>query len=99
MTTLRTDGPEDAKALAQLWQETFRQAYETVHAAEDIASYCEAHFSVNQALAVLEDEAAVCRFAETGGAMIGYSVVRHHACAVPLPGGSSELKLIYVGEA
>lgn len=87
---------EDAATLAALWRETFRQAYDGVHAPEDIEAYCAANFTCDAAAAMLADPAARCRFAMVDGEAVGLLVVRNTPCPLSLSGPSAELKQIYV---
>ncbi len=87
---------EDPAVLAALWVETFRQAYEGVHAVEDIEAYCEANFTLDAAKAALADQGTRCRLAVTNGEPAGLLVVRNAPCPSPVYGSSAELKQIYV---
>lgn len=86
----------DPTMLAGLWVETFRQAYDGVHATKDIDAYCEANFTLDAAKAALADPATRCRLAITDGEPAGLLVVRNTPCPSPLSGPSAELKQIYV---
>ncbi|MEO1101445.1 MAG: GNAT family N-acetyltransferase [Pseudomonadota bacterium] len=87
---------KDPATLVGLWVETFRQAYDGVHAAEDIDAYCEANFTLDAATTALADPATRCRLAMMDGKPAGLLGVRDTPCPSPLSGPSAELKQIYV---
>lgn len=94
---IRRVGPDFAPQLAALWATTFEQAYREEHSADDIRAYCAANFTVEAANAALSDPDTVCKMAfGHNGAEVGYYLLKHHECPVPLAGGSSELKQIYI---
>ena len=97
MTEICQVGPEYAPRLAALWTTTFEQAYHEEHSAEDIRAYCTANYTVDAARDALADADVVCKVAfGNEGEAVGYYLLKHHECPVPLAGGSSELKQIYI---
>ncbi|MDN5211275.1 GNAT family N-acetyltransferase [Fulvivirgaceae bacterium BMA12] len=85
-----------ADELVDLWVKTFEQAYEGVHSPENIHAYCSRNFTNQAALKVLNDDWSACCIASKKGQAVGYYVVSHHPCPVPLEGLSSELKQLYI---
>ena len=83
-------------SLAELWATTFKQAYDATHSTENIRAYCSSNYTVDAARATLSDPRVVCKVAFKSSTAIGFYVVKHHACPVPLDGASSELKQIYL---
>lgn len=96
MSNLKHIGPNNANQLANLWVETFKQAYEGVHTPENILAYCEENFTPAQAKAALSDPKTECVIAYKGTNPVGFSLLSHHDCPVILDGPSSELKQIYI---
>lgn len=96
MFELQTVGPESSGRLVKLWVETFMQAYDDVHTSEDIAAYCEANFTLEAASAELSSEQTICCIGSKGHEPVGFYIVKHHDCPVPLDSQSSELKQIYI---
>jgi len=82
--------------LAELWRTTFEQAYRAEHHEDDIRAYCESNFSVDAAEAALCDPRIICKVAFRDKTAVGFYLVKHNDCPVPLGGSSSELKQIYV---
>lgn len=85
-----------APELVGLWKQTFKQAYSDVHSADNIEQYCAATFKMANALAALSDKNIVCSFYRRDEKPIGFYILDHHDCPVPLTGKSSELKQIYI---
>lgn len=96
MFEIQTVGPEFAARLVKLWIETFKQAYDDVHSAEDIAAYCEVNFTLEAASAELSSDETICCVGSRGFDPTGFYIVKHHNCPIPLDSKSSELKQIYV---
>jgi len=96
VTDKRRVGPDFAAQLAALWSTTFEQAYRDEHSAENIRAYCAANYTVDAARAALTDPSTVCKVAFDQDAAVGFFVLKHQECPVPLAGGSSELKQIYI---
>lgn len=82
--------------LVGLWAATFEDAYKDLHSAENLRAYCDANYTKAAAREVLADPDSVCRVAFRDRQPAGFHVVKHHNCPIPLDGGSSELKQIYV---
>jgi len=85
-----------ARQLAKLWAVTFQDAYEEVHSTENIRAYCEANYSVDAAENLLSDPSVHCAVAFGDRSALGFHLVKHHGCPLPLIGESSELKQLYV---
>ena len=88
--------PNDADTLTWIWRETFQQAYADVHAPADLDTYCAANFSLNQAVARLNDPKSLCYGGYVKGQIAGYYRVDIAACPYPLTAPSAELKQIYI---
>lgn len=82
--------------LVRLWKTTFEEAYNAVHSEENIRAYCESNYTVGAAEAILSDPKAICKVAFRDHTALGFYLVKHHACPVPLGSDSSELKQIYI---
>jgi ribosomal protein S18 acetylase RimI-like enzyme len=89
-------GPDRAAQLADLQVLTFKQAYSEVHSAEDISSYCLAHYTSRIAKAELLSEETICCVGLLDSDPSGYYMVKHQASPIDLGSESSELKQIYV---
>ncbi len=85
-----------ARQLAELWAATFEDAYEQVHSAENIRAYCEANYTVDAAETLLSDPKVDCKVAFKNCSALGFHMVKHHGCPMPLCGDSSELKQLYI---
>jgi len=85
-----------AHCLVELWATTFEQAYAGVHSAENIRAYCAANYTVESAETQLSDPKVICTVAFADRTPHGFYLVKHHDCPVPLDGGGSELKQIYL---
>jgi GNAT superfamily N-acetyltransferase len=93
---LRPVGTSFVHELVGLWRTTFKDAYEDVHTPENLHAYCDANYNLAAAQEVLTDPESVCRVAFRDRQPVGFYVVKHHECPIPLRGGSSELKQFYV---
>jgi ribosomal protein S18 acetylase RimI-like enzyme len=96
MIDLQTVGPESADVLVHLWRETFAQAYAAIHSAENIRAYCDRNYTPAKAIALLSEPQVRCCIALKSGQPVGYCIVNHHACPIPLEGDAAELKQIYI---
>lgn len=85
-----------ANRLADLWATTFEQAYAGVHSGENIRAYCAANYTVEAAETHLSDPRVSCTVAFRDHTACGFYLIKHHDCPVPLNGGESELKQIYL---
>lgn len=96
MYKFRTADIASADELVDLWIKTFMQAYEGVHSPENIHAYCLRNFTRQAALKVLHNDLSVCCITSKKEHAVGYYVVSHHPCPVPLDDVSSELKQLYI---
>lgn len=96
MVELRRVDAGFANGLVQLWATTFEQAYDTVHSAENIRAYCATNYTIEAAETHLSDPEVVCTVAFRDRAALGFYLLKHHDAPVPLGGGESELKQIYI---
>lgn len=87
---------EQASQLAELQVLTFKQAYSNVHSAENIAAYCNSHYTSEIAATDLSSVDTVCCIGHVDSQACGYYLVKHQACPIALDSSSSELKQIYV---
>jgi GNAT superfamily N-acetyltransferase len=86
----------DADQLSRLLSTTFEEAYRDVHSPENIHAYCESNYSVADVRATLQDASVVCKVAFRNCKAVGFFLIKHHNCPIPVNGASSELKQIYV---
>jgi GNAT superfamily N-acetyltransferase len=93
---LRHVRSSDADELARLLSTTFEAAYKDVHSPENIHAYCESNYSVDEVRATLQDASVVCKAAYRNDKAVGFFLIKHHNCPIPVNGVSSELKQIYV---
>ncbi|MEL6692339.1 MAG: GNAT family N-acetyltransferase [Pseudomonadota bacterium] len=96
MIRLSTLSTRDASLLSELQTETFAQAYEDVHSAEDIEQYCESNFSLANASALLGSRSYLCKSAQDNGRVAGFYTISFQHCPIELPERSAELKQIYI---
>lgn len=82
--------------LAELWTVTYEEAYKEEHTAENIHAYCAENYTVDAAMDALTNPDIVCKVAFDNHAPVGFYLIKHSECPVPLDGGSSELKQIYI---
>ena len=95
MELRRVDGGF-AQQLVALWARTFEDAYKGVHSDENIRAYCQANYTVEAAETLLSDPRIICAVAFSDRSALGFHLVKHHACPLPLAKDSSELKQIYL---
>jgi ribosomal protein S18 acetylase RimI-like enzyme len=93
---LRHARSSDADVLSRLLSTTFEEAYKDVHSPENIHAYCESNYSLGEVRATLQDASVVCKVAYSNCKAVGFFLIKHHNCPIPLNGASSELKQIYV---
>ena len=89
-------GTNFVQELVWLLRTTFKEAYQDIHTPENLHAYCETNYTLDAAREILTDPESVCRVAFRDRQPAGFYVVKHHECPIPLRGGSSELKQIYV---
>lgn len=92
----RTQAPDHAEELVDLWTRTFVDAYHADFSPENIDAYCRDNFAVDTALDLLRAPGTRVGFADRDGAAVGFYLIRFVECPVFLPGASAELKQIYV---
>ena len=90
---------EYADDLAALWALTFKQAYRSVHSEANLQSYCDVNFTLDAARKSLSDPKVQCTVAFREEAAVGYSLLNHRPCPIPVDAESSELKQIYIVES
>ena len=86
----------DARQLVYLWGATFKQAYETVHSAENINTYCAQHYTLPIAKELLSNNDVICFFAIRKNNPVGFYILKHHPCPIPPNDTAAELKQIYI---
>lgn len=96
MFELKQAGPDDYLTLANIWVETFQQAYGGVHTQANIDAYCADNFSEAKASAVLSTPSAQCMFSYSEGKVSGFYILQDVPCPASLTGKSVELKQIYI---
>lgn len=96
MIELRRVDPGFSPRLVELWATTFEQAYGEEHSDENIRTYCTVNYTSDAAETVLSDPKVVCKVAFDSRTALGFYLIKHDACPMPLNGGSSELKQIYI---
>ncbi len=96
MIEIRRVNVEAAAELSALCMKSFAEAYRGVHSELAIKAYCDEQYAIDQVRAHLCDPAVTYRVAYREGQAVGFLMTRDEACSVPLPGGSLELKQVYV---
>ena len=96
MAELRCVDVGFAKHLVGLWTTTFEEAYYAVHSEENIRTYCETNYTIDAAEAALSDPKVICKVVFRDVTALGFYLLKHNECPVPLSGRASELKQIYV---
>ena len=82
--------------LVDLWTSTFEEAYKEEHNSDNIRAYCATNYTVDAAKDALSDPKVICKVAFRNHTVAGFYLIKHYECPVPLAGGSSELKQIYI---
>jgi len=94
--TIRRAAPEDAETLAALGERTFRETFEHLYAAEDLAVFLADAYGLERTRADLADPAKAAWLVEAGGEAIGYALAG--PCGLPhdaVTPACGELKRIY----
>lgn len=97
MPTIRRATPSDAKALAELAERTFREAFSDTNSTEDMDLHCTAYYGESLQSAELSDPDYVTFVAETDGQLIAYAQMRFGvppACVPDTQAG--EIQRLYV---
>lgn len=74
--TIRSATFADAKLLAELGAKTFYETFESFNTEEDMASYLENNFTMNQLERELKEEGATFLLALHGDSVVGYAKMR-----------------------
>ncbi len=96
MIALRPVDPSFANQLVTLWRTTFFEAYQGSLSDENIAAYCDATYTIEAANEFLSDSNVVCKVAFKEETPVGFYLIKHHDCPIPLEDGATEMKQIYV---
>ncbi len=96
MYSLQVASISEQQALRQLWIDSFQQAYEDVHSAENIEIYCSKNFTLEAAKDTLTDETTICTLATRNDQKVGLCVVKHQNCPIEIGEDASELKQLYI---
>jgi len=96
MIELHRVGPSFTHQLVELWRTTFVEAYQGSLSDENISAYCDATYTIEVANEFLSDPNVVCKVAFKGDVGVGFYLIKHHDCPIPLEGGATEMKQIYV---
>jgi len=72
--TIRRAGPDDAQTLAALGERTFRETFEHLYSAEDLAVFLAEAYSLERTRADLADPTKASWLVEAGGEAIGYAL-------------------------
>jgi ribosomal protein S18 acetylase RimI-like enzyme len=94
--TIRRAGPADAETLAALGERTFRETFEHLYTADDLAVFLAEAYSLERTRADLADPAKASWLVEAGGEAIGYALAG--PCTLPhdaVTPACGELKRIY----
>jgi diamine N-acetyltransferase len=70
---IRTASVDDAAALAQFSERTFRDTFGLENSASNMDRYVSAHYGVRQQSAELSDPRRVALLAEAGGSLVGFA--------------------------
>lgn len=96
MPLIRSAVCDDAPALAQLAESTFRETFAADNDAEQLDQHCAGTYSAQQQLREIEDPDLVTRLAEEGDELIAFAQLRLRAPKHCVPEGSAELARLYV---
>ena len=100
MAVIRHAVPSDAKALAVLAERTFRDTFEAMNSAEDMALHCAATYGEVQQLAEISYPAMHTLVCEEEGGLIAYAQLRwDHAPACVVGEHPGEIQRLYVATA
>ncbi|MEM9529368.1 MAG: GNAT family N-acetyltransferase [Pseudomonadota bacterium] len=88
---------EDAGTVATLMQQTFAEAYATLHSPADIEAYCQTHYREDVVRTALAEAGYCCLLAQAEeGAALGFAVLLDRRCDAHPELAAQELKQIYV---
>ncbi|MCO7223400.1 GNAT family N-acetyltransferase [Pleionea sp. CnH1-48] len=97
MTSIRLATVDDIKELANLCEQTFRQAFASDNAADDMDAYCDHHFSDEQLKKELEDPKVITLVAVVQGMLAGYvQLVLNHSHSAVDVAHPMEIKRFYI---
>ena len=100
MLSIREAVSSDAPALAQLAELTFREAFSSVNAIEDINLHCENSFGAIIQCQEIEDESTNTLLCEVEGRLVGYAQICSGASpACVASKNPAELRRLYVVQA
>ena len=95
---IRVASPADAAALAQIAEETFRQAFGELNAAADMELHCRSHFGTARQGAEITAADGASLLVECQGELVGFSQLRWSAApdcvAGPSPGEIARFYLL-----
>jgi ribosomal protein S18 acetylase RimI-like enzyme len=96
--TMRRASPEDAATLTELGASTFRETFEAENTPEDFAAYTAVAFGESIQRAELEDPDTTVFFAERGGVVVGYVMLREGeapSCVGSARGAALQIARLY----
>ncbi|HEX5786780.1 MAG TPA: GNAT family N-acetyltransferase [Woeseiaceae bacterium] len=97
---LRNAGADDAGALAELAERTFRDTFAPSNSAEDMAGYCRAHFGRERQRAEIADPGWATVVADEDGALVAFGQLRFSDAPACIPGGRPrEILRFYVDKS
>ena len=97
MTSIRQAVPSDASALAVLAERTFRDTFEAMNSAEDMAMHCSLTYGEAQQSAEISYPAMLTLVCEEDGQLIAFAQMRwEHAPACIVARNPGEIQRLYV---
>ena len=97
MTSIRQAVPSDASALAVLAERTFRDTFEAMNSAEDMAMHCSLTYGEAQQSAEISYPAMITLVCEEDGQLIAFAQMRwEHAPACIVARNPGEIQRLYV---
>ncbi len=100
MTRIRQATDEDAAALAELAERTFRDTFAPMNTAEDMDRYCRTHFGKEIQAAEIRDAGRTTLVCEVDGRLIGFGQLRWGAAPSCVAASRpAEIQRLYVDSA
>ena len=82
--------------LKKLMKDTFIQAYENIHAKENIERYLKKNVTTTLVLRILSSETSICTIAFKGEKALGFFILKDKECPFNINNTSLELKQLYI---
>lgn len=97
MPIIRTAHADDAEALAQLAETTFRKTFQAANSAEDMDAHCQTHYPESVLAAEIDNNDSLILVAETENQLAAYAELRWGDAPTCLsPESAGEIRRLYV---